>query len=235
MTTLDRSTSVAQIVLDHPECAKIFHHHRVDFCCRGELSLAAVCAAKSLDADAVTGELERAIEARAPNVGVDPRTMSTPELVSYIVSRHHGYLNEVLPFLEPLAAKVARVHGDHNPKLLAVLDTLRELRSTLEPHLREEEQNLFPALMAQRAAGDRPPPGLASMHDEHLRVGELLTSLRTSSDDFRAPDWACGSYRTLVRELEALEVDTMRHLHIENHVLMPRFAPTPIAQQTPSP
>lgn len=235
MTPLDRSTSVAQLVLDHPPCARIFHHHRVDYCCRGELSLAAACAAKALDVDAVASELERAIAAREQEVGRDPRTMSTPDLIAHIVARHHAYLNEALPFLEPLAAKVARVHGDRNPKLLVMLDTFRELRSTLEPHLREEERDLFPSLTALRTVGERLPPGLATMRDEHLRVGELLTILRTLSEDFRAPDWACGSYRALLDELEALEVDTMRHVHLENHVLMPRFAPAPIGQPTSSP
>jgi iron-sulfur cluster repair protein YtfE (RIC family) len=57
----------------------------------------------------------------------DARAMSTPELISYIVSRHHAHLYAALPFLAPLAAKVARVHGDHNPKLLALRDALDDL------------------------------------------------------------------------------------------------------------
>jgi regulator of cell morphogenesis and NO signaling len=38
------------------------------------------------------------------------------------------------------------------------------------------------------------------------------------------PEWACTSYRTLLSELAALEGDVLRHVHLENHVLMPRFA-----------
>ena len=61
------------------------------------------------------------------------------------------------------------------------------------------------------------------MQQEHLHVGNLLARMRIYADDFSAPDWACGSYRTLMRELAALEMDTLRHVHLETHVLMPRF------------
>ena len=37
------------------------------------------------------------------------------------------------------------------------------------------------------------------------------------------PEWGCSSYRVLMSELEALEGDVLRHVHLENHVLMPRF------------
>jgi regulator of cell morphogenesis and NO signaling len=222
-SSLDRATTLAEIVLDHPECARVLQAHRLDFCCRGELSLSAACAGKGLDADAVLSELERAVARRRGAAhDDDPRALSTPELVERIVSRHHAYLYDALPFLEPLAAKVARGHGEHNPKLAAMLDTLRELRAELEPHLDDEEQELFPALM--RAREGEAVPALAGMREEHLRVGELLTTMRTQADDYVAPDWACGSYRTLVRELEALEADTLQHIHLENHVLAPRFA-----------
>ncbi len=86
---------------------------------------------------------------------------------------------------------------------------------------------LFPAMTAGKADEALIARELASMHKEHLRVGELLTCIRTLADDFTVPDWACNSYRTLIRELAALEMDTFLHVHLENHVLMPRFVPAP--------
>lgn len=221
--SIDRQSSIAQIVLEHSECAKVLADHRLDFCCRGERTLTAACAERGLDIEAVCADLERAIAARGERDEVDPRGMSTPELISFIVSRHHAYLYEALRFLEPLAAKVARVHGDHNPKLLGVRDTFRDLAESLDPHLREEERVLFPALTASQPDRRLIATELASMQQEHLHVGNLLARMRIYADDFDAPDWACGSYRTLMRELAVLEMDTLRHVHLETHVLMPRF------------
>lgn len=224
--SIDRESTVAQIVLEHSECAKVFCDHRIDFCCRGERSLNTACAEKGLDVEVVRSALELAIAGRQERQEPDPRELSTADLVAFIVSRHHAYLNEALRFLEPLASKVARVHGDHNPKLVQVRDTFRDLAAALEPHLREEEAVVFPALTAPQRDQRLLASEFESMQQEHLLVGDMLARLRSQADDFVPPEWACGSYRTLMGELAALEMDTLRHVHLETHVLMPRFKPT---------
>jgi regulator of cell morphogenesis and NO signaling len=65
---------------------------------------------------------------------------------------------------------------------------------------------------------------LGRMHEDHLAVGELLGRIRELSDGFATPEWGCNTYRVLMAELEALEADILRHVHIENHILAPRFA-----------
>jgi regulator of cell morphogenesis and NO signaling len=67
---------------------------------------------------------------------------------------------------------------------------------------------------------------LLAMRHEHEAVGALLWQLRSAAASYVAPDWACNSYRTLMKELEVLEDDTLTHVHIENHVLLPRFVAT---------
>lgn len=146
--TLDRGSVIAEIVLEHSECAKVFCGHGIDFCCRGDRSLSTACAERGIDVDVVLAELARAIAGRRDPDKTDPRAMPTPELVSYILSHHHAYVYDALRYLGPLAAKVARVHGNQNSKLLVLRDTFADLADTLEPHLREEEALLFPALTA---------------------------------------------------------------------------------------
>jgi regulator of cell morphogenesis and NO signaling len=224
MPVLERSATVAQIVLDHPECARIFREHRIDFCCRGQMTVAEACAGSGQDAAALIDELERAIGERSRK-DVDPRGLATPELVQLIVARHHEYLRKALPFVEQLARKVARVHGRHDARLAPLADVVTELGETLLEHIDDEEASLFPALLA--GAPDRTwvEGELRAMNDEHLRVGDLLSRIRTLAGDFAlAPEWACASYRTLMRELEEIESDTFTHVHHENHVLVPRFA-----------
>lgn len=223
MPTVNRASSVAQIALDYPSCAQVFHAHRIDFCCRGGLTVQEACAGKGLDAQRIFAELDAAVLSRtAPSD--DPRGLPTPLLIDHIVARHHSYLRRSLPFVEQLARKVARVHGDHNPKLPELATLVSELWQTLEPHLDEEEQAIFPALAAEDPDVKRIASELRAVHDDHLRVGEVLTCIRTLADDYVAPDWACGSYRALMNELRTIELDTLRHVHLENHVLMPRFA-----------
>jgi regulator of cell morphogenesis and NO signaling len=222
MPQLDRSKTVAQIVLEHPECAQIFQSYKIDFCCKGGVSVRDACAGRALDPEQVFAALEQGLRS-----GGDPpayEAMSTAALVRHVVDTHHAYLRKTMPWLAQLSAKVARVHGEHNPKLLELDATYRALCAALAPHLDEEERALFPALLHPGAGRGAAPEGLAAMVHEHEAVGELLQRLRAAADDYALPEWACGSYRALFAELQALEFDVLRHVHLENHVLLPRFA-----------
>lgn len=220
---LDRNQTVASVVLDHSECAEVFQRHRIDYCCHGDTSIEASARTRGLDVETLVDELSRAIAERRGDRRDDPRTLSTARLVAHIVSKHHEYLRKVLPFLDALAQKVGRVHGEHDPLLRDLASAVNELGSALLLHLDEEELKLFPALVAAERSSDVLRASFASMVDDHLAVASLLTRIRVASRDFTLPDWACNSYRTLFAELAQLEADIFTHVHLENHVLMPRF------------
>jgi regulator of cell morphogenesis and NO signaling len=219
----DRSQTVASVVLEHSECAEVFQKNRIDFCCKGELSVEAAARSRGLDVDGLLTDLTRAIEARRGERSADPRELSTPSLVAHIVSKHHDYLRKTLPFVKALAQKVGRVHGDHNPKLRDLDKAVDELSASLLPHLDDEEQDLFPTLTAKDVDRTKAAKLLEAMQSEHLTVAKELERIRAASEDFTLPEWACNSYRTLFSELRQLESDVFTHVHLENHVLRPRF------------
>ncbi len=221
---LNVQTTVAQIVLDHSAAAAVFQKHRIDYCCRGHLPFAEACAERGADAAAVQSELEAAIAARGEESDFDPRGLDTAALVAHIVDTHHAYLREALPFLVALANKVARVHGARHLELLELREAVLTLNDALLPHLDREEEVLFPALIANRPGDAVIQTELQGMHADHLEVAQTLEHVRSLTGDFTIPFDACTSYSTLFRELEALEGDVLRHVHLENHVLMPRFA-----------
>lgn len=200
----------------------MLQRHRIDYCCRGDTPLAAACGDRGLDVSEVRGELERAVEERRGD-DEDARRLSNAALIEHILSRYHAPLRKALPFVHALAAKVARVHGEHNPRLMELDEIVSELADTLAAHIDDEEARLFPVVAS--AEPDRGHVGglLEAMREEHTVVGELLGRMRTATEEYGIPEWACTSYRTLFRELEQLETDVLRHVHLENHVLLPRF------------
>jgi regulator of cell morphogenesis and NO signaling len=224
----DRDWPVATIVLDHPACAPVLQKHRIDFCCAGELTLEAACAARSLDPNAVLDELRAAIgeatNARTQSAAADLRALPTAALVARIVDTHHAYLRRVFPTLAMLAGKVARVHGAREPRLCELATAVDELVGILGPHLDHEEQVLFPSLLDGRTAATETAVALEDMARDHHAVARLLDRIQDGSDGFSAPTWACNSYRALVDQLRALDGDIRQHVHLENHVLRPRFA-----------
>lgn len=224
VTSISPNQSVASIVLAHSECAPLFQRLRIDFCCKGEQSLQTACTARQLSVAEVVDELASAIGQRTARPAMTPASLGNAELVNHIVTTHHEYLRKTLPFVSALARKVARVHGERNPKLVTVNELVARIEAELLPHLAEEEETLFPSLLAATRDPAAIVADLERMRSEHSSVGALLERLREETEDFSTPEWACTSYRTLFAELKQLEFDTLCHVHLENHVLAPRFA-----------
>jgi regulator of cell morphogenesis and NO signaling len=229
MHQLDRNSTVAQIVTEHSAAARVFQRHGIDYCCHGNVSVPEACRDRRLDPDALYAELEAELPEAGQRAEQDPRELPTAALIARIIDRHHGYLRRALPYVEPIAAKVASVHGGKDPRLVEVHRVFGALAAALLPHLEEEETVLFPALMLPRPDASLVQREVERMHEDHLAVGDLLARLRTLSDDYGTPPWACNTYRVLMAELEALEADVLRHVHMENHILVPRFARAPAA------
>lgn len=227
----EANQAVGEVVAREPACAQVFFSHRIDYCCQGGVTVAAAARARGLEVTALLAELREAAQHRSAEA-LDPRSVTTPELIAHIVAKHHRYLRDTLPFLTALAAKVRRVHGEHNPRLAQVDQALGALAETLFPHLDHEERVLFPALLTSGVNPRTVAEFLGAMATEHLAVGEFLLRIRAASEDFAVPDWACTSYRTLFAELRRLEDDIFTHVHLENNVLTLRFEGSGLNAQT---
>lgn len=213
-------TPVATLVLDHSEYASVFDRYRIDYCCKGDRTLRSACEERGIDLERVLADCALARQRRTPTAHVDLRTLPTKALIVEVIAHHHQYLHRTLPFLQTLAKKVGRVHGERQPALRELSKLVDRLATTLLAHLDDEERHLFPALLTNDIGVAAPL--LSAMRVEHEEVGAMLAEIRTLTADFTPADWACNSYRTLFTELAHLEADTLRHVHVENHVLLPR-------------
>lgn len=222
-------TKLADLVTARPSSAAVLGYFGIDYCCGGQRTLEEATQADGLNADAILAALS-ALEAvpEAPADQEDWATMAPAELVDHLESVHHAYLHAELPRLDALAEKVATVHGERHPELVAVRADVRALVEDLDPHLAKEERVLFPLIRELAAAvdaGETPPAPLTApiqvMRTEHDHTGELLSKLRADALDFALPGDACGSYQALYQGLAQLEADTHLHVHKENNVLFP--------------
>lgn len=223
---------LGDLVAEQPQAARVLDGLGLDYCCGGERTLAAACAAAGLSAEDVLARLE------ATHVGTQPaprdfRAEPLSLLIDHIVQHHHAFTREELSRIAPLAEKVLRVHGEHHPELRGIHDTFAALAAELFAHLLKEEQVLFPYLRTLDAAAaahgalTASPFGsvanpIGMMRGEHDEAGAALRSLREASRGYAPPADGCGSYRALYGALEALEQDLHQHIHLENNILFPR-------------
>lgn len=105
--------------------------------------------------------------------------------MDHLEATHHQYLKQELLRLDALAAKVCRTHGTNHPELNEVASAGAEIRADLEPHLRKEEEMLFPMIRTISAATSRSSFACGSIRNpitvleaEHRDVGGLLARLQ---------------------------------------------------------
>lgn len=229
MITLGPNQSVGEIVRQQPMRSRVFEALKIDYCCGGKVSLARACEKHGIRVAEVLQKIEQSDAQSDLGESSDPDAMSLGELADHIEATHHAYLREELPRLDWMTEKVARVHGETEPRLQQVREAFVALRAELEPHMMKEEQVLFPIVRRLESSGtatDHPCGSVANpirqMEHEHDRAGDALAILRAATDDYAPPEWACNTYRAMLASLEELEADMHQHIHKENNVLFPK-------------
>lgn len=228
MTAFQVQDTVGAIVRDYPSLSRLFEQAKVDYCCGGKKTLEDACRQQGIDPQEFLKQLENAAD-RAPESEINVTSLTLTELADAIEHSHHSYLRSELPRLEAIVTKVARVHGDKEPRLHQIKDVFLTVSQELLTHLMKEEQVLFPAIRQLEASETLPTfhcgsltNPIAQMVREHDEAGMALAQLRELTDDFTPPDWACNTYRAMLDGLLEFERDMHQHVHKENNVLFPK-------------
>ncbi len=222
--------TVGQLVREIPSRARVFETFQIDYCYGGKLTLSEACQRRQVEPAEVIEQLKQCdAEAAADDQSIDADAMSLLQLVNHIEQTHHAYLRGELPRLDRITEKVARVHGEKEPRLRTVRQAFLTLRSELEPHMMKEERILFPMVRQLVAPGSAPEFHCGSlagpilqMEHEHDHAGDALATIRAATDDFSPPTWACNTYRAMLDGLKRLEKDMHQHVHKENNILFPK-------------
>ena len=216
-STLRPEQTLSEMATHLPGASRVFHRHRLDFCCGGQRSLTEACAARGLDPALILAEL-RAEEGQGPAIDWSQRPLA--ELIDHILTRYHTPLRAELPRLRDMAAKVERVHADKSTCPRGLAEHLGRVIDAVEDHLKKEERVLFPLI----AAGQGPAAGMPVMvmEREHVEHADDLRRTRALTGDLTPPPEACATWRALYLGLAQLERELMDHIHLENNVLFPR-------------
>jgi len=195
----------------------VFRRHKIDFCCNGAAPLAEAAARRGVELDALVAELER-LSPSAQEVPTDPAP-----LIEHILDRYHEVHRQEFPEAIRMARRVEAVHREKAACPHGLAAHLAEMFEELESHQQKEELMLFPMMLAGGAGMIGLP--IARMMAEHEVVGEQLERLAELTTDFTPPSGACTTWRALYQACQKLDEDLREHMHLENNVLFPQFAP----------
>jgi len=213
MNLLDQT--IGNIACEIPGATRLFHQHKLDFCCGGGKSLREAAEKRGVDMETLIEELERLSE--KPNHGRNWKETPPPELIEYILHLFHERHREQLPELIRLAQRVEHVHGERPACPVGLADLLTTIHQEMESHMMKEEQILFPMII--RGYYSLTPSPIAVMRFEHDQHGESLARMEQLTNDITPPEHACNTWRALYLGLAQLREDLMQHIHLENNVL----------------
>lgn len=213
---ISQDRSVGDIAAQLPGASGVFRRFGIDFCCQGHISLMDATKRGNL----APGQLEEALDALDPTAAPEaPR--ETGALIDYIQKRYHKAHQQQLPDLIELSSKVESVHVNH-PKVPAGLaETLKQLWSEIEVHMKKEELLLFPAMRNQ--ATDRIGLLIRETRHDHNDHAVFLDQIARLTDEYTLPEDACRSWQAVYTGAAQFRVDLTDHIHLENNVLFPRF------------
>jgi len=226
----ERELTVAQLAVDRPGALSVFTKYNIDYCCGGHRSLEEACQRVGLDPEKIRAEIQQTSPSDAGQV-LRPETWAAGFLVDFIVENHHAFVRKAIPELEALLDKVCERHGHDATELLAIHEVFSDLSEELIQHMEKEELVLFPAIKRlDMEQDDRHPLGkfiqapIVAMEEEHQAAGELVKLLRTLSDNYTPPEFACPTFRVTFQRLKEFDEDLMKHIHLENNILFERFS-----------
>lgn len=222
--------TLGEIVVKDISKAEIFKKYGIDFCCNGHRTVREACTEMGIDPALVEADLSKASEGITGGGNLNYEEWNLDFLADYIVNTHHSYVKKYLPELLKYSTKVAEVHGNQHPELLAIKDLVAQVAEEFYHHMNEEENLLFPMIKEVVKAKENNntynnPSGktfgevVRQHEEEHDNVGYAFREIRRLSDEYKLPEDSCASYALLFKMLEEFESDTFTHIHLENNIL----------------
>jgi len=225
--TIRLEDPVGRLASQYPELTGVMDRLGLDYCCHGQDSLRTACLSAGKAEDDVLAELQNA-EASADASEPDCASMSMTQLADHIEQTHHAKARELFALLDQFLPKMARKHGDAEPRLIELAEVVRVLKEDMHDHFVREERVLFPWIRRLETPGaihigppwsvQRP---ISCMEHDHTEVGRTFEKIKTLTAGYSCPSGACQTYRRAFDALAELEHGTRRHVHKENNMLFP--------------
>ena len=223
--------SIREIISSNPTAAAVLQRFDIDVCAQANETLTEACANLQLSVEQLLEKLEEGDRGAGPMA--DPAEFAPGRLIQHIVRIHHKDLRQELPRLLELAHTVAAQYGDRAPEMKRVECLVAELHVDMSEHIRKEEQLLFPYIAQLGEApllAFRPPHPVFTrvgqpvflMAQDHERARVLMGELRTVTDYFKPPVWACSTLVALYSGLRSFADTVTEHIRLEDEVLFPR-------------
>lgn len=226
--------SVTEIVLQDYRTAAVFQRYGIDYCCSGKWPLDEACAMATADPAELERDLQLAMRPFKLPSATPFEEWPVPFLIDYIVIIHHDYLKKALPALNTAIHEFAKGHQSKFPFLFQLEKELTFFQEDLYPHLRQEEEIIFPyirqlndAFRENESYGRllvrtlaKPLAGVSLA--ENTLIEKALRKFRELTNGHNVTDDSCITLFVILSRLRELGDDLRQHVFLESDILFPK-------------
>ncbi|OOV27595.1 iron-sulfur cluster repair di-iron protein [Flavobacterium sp. LM5] len=228
------TTTIGEFVAKDFRTAAVFSKYGIDFCCKGNRTIAEASEKKGADSQTIINEIE-AVLANTTDTTIDFKSWPLDLLADYIEKTHHLFVVEKTNVLLPFLDKLCKVHGPSHPELLEINTLFLGCAADMAQHMKKEELVLFPfikkmvnatltdQLLEQPHFGTVENP-IAMMMHEHENEGDRFRKIAELTNNYTPPSYACNTFKVTFAMLQEFEQDLHKHIHLENNILFPAAA-----------
>ena len=229
----DFNITVSEIVRADYRTADVFKKNGINYCCGGKIPLIQTCAAQNIDYNKLLQELTSATKTVSlPNI-LQYGQWRIDFLIDYIINVHHEYVKQTIPSLEVNLFSFVNSHKKQYSALIDIQTTFLELAALINLHTRHEEEIIFPYIKQIANAYNRKESygslfvrtlrkPLSNLEIEHSKIMNLLSQLRSLTNNYTFPNNACTNHRVVFQKLYEFDNDLVQHKHLENNILFPK-------------
>lgn len=229
---ITENANIGQLVADDYRMASIFKQNGIDFCCKGNRSIAEATKELNLNTQEILSQLE-AVKKEDTTSGDDFQSWPLDLLADYIEKTHHRYTEAKITELKPLLEKLVEVHGKENPELIEIQKIFNISAGEMASHMKKEELVLFPfirkMIKTKKSSSKITVPHFGTVENpvnmmihEHDEQGRLLQQMAELSNNYTPPINACNTYKMTYATMKEFEEDMYKHIHLENNILFPK-------------
>lgn len=207
-----------------PRVRRALESLQIDTCCYGGIKLKEGAEAAKVRQDKLCEAVKKAfMETEIPKEN-DSVWMkrSDRDLIHYIVTNYHKKLKEDMPLFESYFVKVIKAHELHAKELKQLFAVYKAFMTEMTAHLKKEEEILFPSLLAGGIPVMEQKRLIREMETEHASAGNYLKEMKAITFNYRIPEYACPTMRTLYEGLRDMAPIMREHIYLENNILFPR-------------
>lgn len=222
---------IREIISKDYRSALVFKAFGIDFCCIGDLTIQEACVRKNVDPKELLEKLEEAFA--LPNEeNLDFQDWPLNHLANYIENKFHGLIRERVPVIQKFLKRIVKVHGNFEPNLRKVKTLFDQSTIELLDHLQREELIIFPFIRKIVAGGksknlllgpsfQNVKETIFTLMKEHDQEGNYLEEIRSLTNNYTTPEYACSTYQVTFALLKEFEENMQQHMNLERNILFP--------------